>query len=191
MVRGLHSSLPPLSLTFPLPPFSFLSSQDIVAHKGDKLLPMPGSLAVEYAELGCPAEKIHLLGKPSPVVYNLAKTKFLSHLSKEEVSRPARSGPPPKCMQCPSSDHPSVPLIQIIAVGDSLEHDIQGACGWRVDSAFITTGIHCDDLQGEECSIPEDAWCDPQELERLCREHNADPTICAEVFGLYDSRDER
>ena len=89
MVRGLHSSLPPLSLTFPLPPFSFLSSQDIVAHKGDKLLPMPGSLAVEYAELGCPAEKIHLLGKPSPVVYNLAKTKFLSHLSKEEVSRPA------------------------------------------------------------------------------------------------------
>ncbi|QDZ20238.1 hypothetical protein HOP50_04g27560 [Chloropicon primus] len=131
-----------------------VANPDIVAHKGDKLLPMPGSLAVEYSELGCPAERIHLLGKPSPIVYNLAKEKFFGHLDKSEI----------------------------IAVGDSLEHDIQGACTWEIDSAFITTGIHCDALQG--CDIPEDAWCDAEELERLCKEHNADPTICSEIFGL-------
>ena len=117
---------------------------------------MPGSLAVQYKDLGAPVEKIHLLGKPSPIVYNMAKNDFLSHLEKKEI----------------------------IAVGDSLEHDIQGACEWEVDSAFITSGIHCDDLHGEECNLPEDVWCDAEELERLCAEHNADPTICSEWFGI-------
>ena len=68
-----------------------------------------------------------------------------------------------------------------IAVGDSLEHDIKGPCGFEVDSAFITRGIHRDDLH--ECGVPEDAW-NKEELERLCMEQNADPTICSEFFAI-------
>ena len=131
-----------------------VANPDIVASKGDQLLPMPGSLAVKYKDLGVALEKIHLLGKPGPAVYNLAKGTFFSDMGKREI----------------------------IAVGDSLEHDIQGACSFEVDSAFITRGIHCEDLH--ECEIPEDAWCNEEELEKLCREHNADPTICSEWFGL-------
>lgn len=135
-----------------------VANPDIVANKGDKLLPMPGSLAVKYnQDLGVPLERIHLLGKPSPIVYNLARQSFLSDIRKEEI----------------------------IAVGDSLEHDIQGACVFEIDSAFITRGIHCNDLhENEECAIPEDLWCNLEELERLCEEHNADPTVCSEIFGL-------
>lgn len=131
-----------------------VANPDIVACKGEALLPMPGSLAVKYKELGVPIEKIHLLGKPSPIMYNYAKDSFLS----------------------------DVPKSEIIAVGDSLEHDIKGACTWEVDSAFITRGIHCNDLH--ECEIPEDMWVNKDELEKLCLEHNADPTICSEFFGL-------
>ena len=106
-----------------------------------------------YEELGVPLEKIHLLGKPSPIVYHWAQESFFSDLEK----------------------------TSIIAVGDSLEHDIKGACRFEVDSAFITRGIHCDDLH--ECNVPEDAW-NKEELERLCLEHNADPTICSEFFSI-------
>ena len=52
-----------------------VANPDIVACKGEALLPMPGSLAVKYKELGVPIEKIHLLGKPSPIMYNYAKGK--------------------------------------------------------------------------------------------------------------------
>ena len=100
---------------------------------------------------------------------------------------PARLRPPlPRPLTPASSAFPS----KIIAVGDSLQHDIKGAWEWEIDSAFITTGIHCDDLHSEECALTEDMWCDAEELERLCAEHNADPTICAEIFGLGEMGDD-
>ena len=39
-----------------------------------------------------------------------------------------------------------VPKARIVAVGDSLAHDILGANAAGVDSVFVASGIHVDDL---------------------------------------------
>jgi ribonucleotide monophosphatase NagD (HAD superfamily) len=35
---------------------------------------------------------------------------------------------------------------EVVAVGDSLEHDIQGAAEAGISSVFVTSGIHLNDL---------------------------------------------
>ncbi|DBA01783.1 TPA: hypothetical protein N0F65_010193 [Lagenidium giganteum] len=63
---------------------------------------------------------------------------------------------------------------RVIHVGDSLEHDICGANRAGVDSIFITSGIHRDELEAEpDLSAG---------IERLCREAQASPTFVLETF---------
>jgi len=35
---------------------------------------------------------------------------------------------------------------EIVAVGDSVEHDVRGANGMEIDCCFVTSGIHADEL---------------------------------------------
>ncbi len=54
---------------------------------------------------------------------------------------------------------------QVLAVGDSLEHDVAGATGAGIDVAFIAGGIHRKDL----------GWPTPDTVERAS---------CARLFGI-------
>jgi ribonucleotide monophosphatase NagD (HAD superfamily) len=64
-----------------------------------------------------------------------------------------------------------LPAEQVLAVGDSLEHDIAGAAGAGVDGVFVEGGIHAEELAAGA-------------LERLCRQHAVRPTFTLPFFRL-------
>lgn len=133
------------------------ANPDIVAGRGTRLLPMPGSFCLRYKELGGPPDKIHLLGKPNAIIYNMIRDSLL----------------------------PGLPQEAVIAVGDSLEHDILGACDAGIDSVFITRGIHQDLLhvQQEEACEAEGLW-DTDALSSLCDEYCCEPTFTSAFFEV-------
>lgn len=88
--------------------------------------------------------EVRLMGKPDPIVYRSAME--LIGLSPD----------------------------QVLAVGDSLEHDIYGANAAGIDSVFVAGGIHADELGISEAQlIPKH-----EQLERLLQEHKATPQYC-------------
>jgi len=127
-----------------------VANPDLVTVSGNNLVKMPGSLARRYKEMGVPEEKIHLLGKPSDVIYEVARKLFFPSVRKEGV----------------------------VAVGDSLEHDILGAEQFGIDSVFITSGIHGDDLhkKGEDGVLCEQA------MHNLLEKHGVNPTMHSKHF---------
>jgi len=105
-----------------------VANPDLVTVSGEELVAMPGSLARKYVEdFGAPRERVHLLGKPSPIIYTLACEKF--GIPKGE---------------------------RMVAVGDSLEHDIKGARQFGIDSVFISAGIHGRQVSRPAC--PRSIW---------------------------------
>ncbi|KAF5836768.1 HAD-like domain-containing protein [Dunaliella salina] len=88
-----------------------------------------------------PKCQVRLCGKPDPIIYNACKDAL--------------------------GLHPS----EVLAVGDSLEHDIAGAAAAGIDSLFIAGGIHQKEVcKGNTGSVDMDA------LEALSRQHQAVPT---------------
>lgn len=81
-----------------------------------KASPMPGVLARHYEGIG---GTVHYVGKPHPLVYEQA----LRALSAAGVARE-----------------------RVVGVGDSLLHDVKGAAAAGVDSIFIASGIHAEEL---------------------------------------------
>lgn len=67
--------------------------------------------------------KTLIMGKPDPIIYRLAL------------------------------DDLSLKSHEIIAVGDSLEHDIAGAHAQKIDSLFIAGGIHAKDFHDSDGQI--------------------------------------
>jgi ribonucleotide monophosphatase NagD (HAD superfamily) len=127
----LRAALGALATRSP-PPFFLCANPDLVtvAGAGKPLAIMPGTLAAWYAE-AAGEESVILLGKPGAGIYSAAL---------------AAAGDP-----SPSS---------VLAIGDSLEHDIAGAAGaGGVDALFVAGGIHKGDLgvgaPGEEASVDE------------------------------------
>ena len=110
------------------PPPLVVANPDVVTVQGSELRTMPGTLARWYYEMmegkkcGMSGrdllenEKIVIMGKPDRCIYDMA-LKML-RLSSDEV----------------------------LAIGDSLEHDILGAYEVDIDSIFIGGGIHAKDL---------------------------------------------
>lgn len=86
--------------------------------------------------------EVHFVGKPHAPIY--------------EVCFEVLRGTPPDA---------------IVAIGDSLEHDIRGAADAGIDSAFVTQGIHAAEFPPE--TSPE---ANERTLARLCREAGACPT---------------
>jgi ribonucleotide monophosphatase NagD (HAD superfamily) len=108
------------------------ANPDIVTVNGAAgLVTMPGTLARWYAGAG---GRVVLLGKPGPAIYSAAAALLL--LEEEAASEPTR-------------EQRRFPLL---AIGDSLEHDIAGARGAPcpaegVESLFIGGGIHAEELK--------------------------------------------
>jgi len=66
------------------------------------------------------------------------------------------------------------PGARVVAIGDSLYHDIGGAQAAGIDSLFISDGIHRPDL----CEGG-DGTHTCESLERVYRQHNVAPTYCS------------
>jgi HAD superfamily hydrolase (TIGR01459 family) len=89
------------------------ANPDIVVDRGEHREWCAGALARLYTEMG--GESLYF-GKPHPPIYDLARRR-LSGLGR------------------------SVPDSRILAIGDGLHTDIQGALGEDIDSLYITGGL--------------------------------------------------
>ncbi len=98
-----------------------VANPDLVTVQGSALVKMPGAIARRYRELGADPQRVHLLGKPEAVIYEVARRLFLG----------------------------DTPKRRIVCVGDSLEHDIRGGQAFGIDSVFVASGIHAADLPWE------------------------------------------
>jgi HAD superfamily hydrolase (TIGR01459 family) len=67
---------------------------------------------------------------------------------------------------------------EVAHVGDSLDHDVAGALGANIDCIFVTSGIHCDELNSAYGELPS-----RQELEQLFGEYNISPTHVIASFS--------
>eukprot|EP00955_Chlamydomonas_euryale_P071203 360996-Chlamydomonas_euryale.AAC.5 len=90
-----------------------------------------------------------LMGKPAPAIYEAAMSAL--DLSPKDV----------------------------IAIGDSLEHDIAGAAAAGIDSLLIAGGIHAADLGVEPGARQGPVNVDRGALAQLCERHHASPTYVA------------
>ena len=93
------------------------------------------------------------MGKPAPVIYAAAL----------------------EMLQLPPTD--------VVAVGDSLAHDIAGAAAAGIDSVFVAGGIHA-----AEC-LPGGGGVDARALAALCEQHGPRgaplrPTYAIATFSL-------
>ncbi|KAA6423646.1 MAG: hypothetical protein FRX49_06217 [Trebouxia sp. A1-2] len=84
--------------------------------------------------------KILWMGKPDPVIYKVALQML------------------------------QLPKEKVIAIGDSLQHDIQGACNAGVDSIFISGGIHAKDIAATNGEV------DEEKVLQLFQQHQVEPT---------------
>ena len=158
-----------------------------VGGEGGALMKMPGTLARWYEEAlesesesdgegedGTPTGTgtggvVHLMGKPNKIIY-------------DEVFRMASDGG--------GGARRTISMENVVAVGDSLEHDVIGAQNAGCDVVFVCGGIHADDLGMDPAALTGDGVgdgaavpCPPAEaIERVARAHDAAPTYAVPVF---------
>ena len=106
-----------------------VANPDFVTVSGDALVTMPGTLgkwytdAFECADAASSASSyVRLMGKPDAIIYDALL---------RDVEQTAGT---------------SVDKTRVLAVGDSLEHDIVGASRAGIDALFIRDGIHAADV---------------------------------------------
>jgi HAD superfamily hydrolase (TIGR01459 family) len=117
------------------------ANPDFVVDVGGRLFYCAGAIADLYAEMGGSAL---YAGKPYEMIYQTA------HRSAE-----AALGRP-------------VPKARILAIGDALRTDLEGAARYGTDALFIASGIHAAELAGA-------AGLDPVKLARLLARDGARP----------------
>jgi ribonucleotide monophosphatase NagD (HAD superfamily) len=99
--------------------------------------------------------EIHLMGKPAGVIYDRALRLL------------------------------GLPAAAVLAVGDSLEHDVAGARGAGVDAVFVAGGIHAKELGvGPPGGGAQGAGVAEGPLRELCRRHGAAPAYVIPYFAL-------
>ena len=89
------------------------ANPDIVVDRGEVREWCAGALARLYTEMG--GESLYF-GKPHPPIYDLARRRL-------------------------AQVRPGIPYQAIIAIGDGIHTDVQGAMGEDIDSLFITGGL--------------------------------------------------
>ncbi|OSX80721.1 hypothetical protein BU14_0033s0065 [Porphyra umbilicalis] len=97
----------------PPPPVLLCANPDLVTVDGAALRPMPGALAAAYEAAGGPVVR---LGKPAAPPYAAALAVLAAEYGVTDASR-------------------------VLAVGDSVGHDVAGAIGAGLDSVFVAGGI--------------------------------------------------
>jgi HAD superfamily hydrolase (TIGR01459 family) len=95
------------------------ANPDLVVHVGEKLIYCSGALAERYEQQG---GRILQAGKPFRPIYDRALS----------IAETLRSG--------------SIDKARVLAIGDAMRTDIQGASDFGVDALFVTSGIHRDEL---------------------------------------------
>jgi len=118
------------------------ANPDIVVHFGDKLLYCAGALARDYEEMGGSAL---YFGKPHPPIYDLARRRLARLGLKDDA--------------------------QLLAVGDGIATDIQGAMGEGIDSLYVSGGIDAESF-GPDSDNPDKAL-----LETWLNEKMMSPTF--------------
>jgi HAD superfamily hydrolase (TIGR01459 family) len=105
--------------------FMVCANPDVVVERGDTLVYCAGALADAYAAHG---GEVLYCGKPHAPIYEAALC----------AAAGLRAS--------------AVPLARVLAIGDSVRTDLVGAAAFGIDSMFILSGIHADDLGGREAS---------------------------------------
>mmetsp|Transcript_4961 Transcript_4961/g.6445 ORF Transcript_4961/g.6445 Transcript_4961/m.6445 type:complete len:315 (-) Transcript_4961:262-1206(-) len=72
-----------------------------------------------------------------------------------------------------------LPKERVVHVGDSLHHDVKGANDAGIDSVFVTSGVHCDEVGGKFGILPS-----TEKLNALFDEHDEFPTYATSLFKL-------
>ena len=118
------------------------ANPDIIVDRGDKREWCAGAVAQAYSEMG--GTSLYF-GKPHAPIYDLARRRL-------------------------SAIRSNIPDDRILAIGDGITTDIQGAIGERIDSLFITGG-----LAAKETATATQP--DPEKLSQYVVEKQLDPTF--------------
>jgi HAD superfamily hydrolase (TIGR01459 family) len=103
--------------------FMVCGNPDVVVERGPRLVYCAGAIADLYAAMG---GEVLYAGKPYRPIYEMALARA------EAVTA-----------------H-TIALNRVLAVGDSLRTDFEGARALGVDFLFVTSGIHAEDLGGRD-----------------------------------------
>ena len=117
------------------------ANPDIIVDRGDKREWCAGAVAQAYSEMG--GTSLYF-GKPHAPIYDLARRRL-------------------------SAIRPNIPDDRILAIGDGITTDIQGALGEGIDSLFITGGL----AAKETATVTQP---DPEKLSQYVSEKQLDPT---------------
>ena len=117
------------------------ANPDIIVDRGDKREWCAGAVAQAYSEMG--GTSLYF-GKPHAPIYDLARRRL-------------------------SAIRSNIPDDRILAIGDGITTDIQGAIGEGIDSLFITGGL----AAKETATVIQP---DPEKLSQYVVEKQLDPT---------------
>ena len=117
------------------------ANPDIIVDRGDKREWCAGAVAQAYSEMG--GTSLYF-GKPHAPIYDLARRRL-------------------------AAIRPNIPDDRILAIGDGITTDIQGAIGEGIDSLFITGGL----AAKETATVTQP---DPEKLSQYVSEKQLDPT---------------
>jgi HAD superfamily hydrolase (TIGR01459 family) len=117
------------------------ANPDIIVDRGDKREWCAGAVAQTYSEMG--GTSLYF-GKPHAPIYDLARRRL-------------------------SAIRPNIPDDRILAIGDGITTDIQGAIGEGIDSLFITGGL----AAKETATVTQP---DPEKLSQYVSEKQLGPT---------------
>ena len=118
------------------------ANPDIIVDRGDKREWCAGAVAQAYTEMG--GTSLYF-GKPHAPIYDLARRRL-------------------------SAIRPNIPDYRILAIGDGITTDIQGAIGEGIDSFFITGGL----AAKETATVTQP---DPEKLSQYVVEKQLAPTF--------------
>ena len=118
------------------------ANPDIIVDRGDKREWCAGAVAQAYNEMG--GTSLYF-GKPHAPIYDLARRRL-------------------------SAIRRNIPDDRILAIGDGITTDIQGAIGEGIDSLFITGGL----AAKETATVTQP---DPEKLSQYIVEKQLDPTF--------------
>jgi HAD superfamily hydrolase (TIGR01459 family) len=104
--------------------FMLCANPDVVVERGEALVYCAGALADAYAALG---GEVLYCGKPHAPIYQAALV----------TAEALRGGA-------------VLPRHRVLAIGDSVRTDLKGAAAFGLDSVFVVSGIHAEELGGRE-----------------------------------------
>ena len=98
----------------------FISANpDLIVHVGEKMLYCSGAIAQRYEGIG---GRVIQAGKPYAPIYDRALTLAQGLLGR------------------------AMDKSRVLGIGDAMRTDVKGACDFGVDSLFVTSGVHRDEL---------------------------------------------